>query len=293
MRSLFRSLFKTVLFALLLFTGSITSQVNNWIEVENIIGKTGKISGDVLRITFPRTDLDVTVDGNKIDPAMALTAWVAIDAMENEALLLCNLVLKEEEVDDVVDAVVKNDLQINAMHNHLIGESPRLIYVSIGGTGTPVELAQKIKSVIEETNIPVESDSIGSASEKVDWSDIQSGFGINGDSNGFVLKLTIPRQETITMNGNELPFALGVATNLNFQRFGEKIISTGVFVLTADEINPVIKALTESGIKITSVNSLLVTETPHMYFMHYWAYDFPENVLDGLKTALDLTNSNY
>jgi len=270
---------------------TLHAQTNNWNDVEKIIGKSGKVIGDVFRVTFPRTDLDVTVDGNKIDPALALTAWVAIDAIGNVALLMGNLVLVESEVEDVIESMVKNGLQINAMHNQLLGEFPRLVYMSIGGTGTPEELAHKIKSVLSDTNIPVESDSIREATEGVNWADIESDIGLRGETIGEVLQFTLPRLGSITMNGNELPFTLGLATSMRFQRFAEKVVSTGVFVLTADEINPVIKALTENGIRVTSVNSQLATENPHLFFVHYWAYDYPHYVVYGLRTALGLTKS--
>ncbi len=126
---------------------SMFGQYNNWKDVDSIIGKNGKVTGDVYRITFARTDLDVNVDGNTIDPAMALTSWVAIDAVGDNALLLGNLVLVEDEVESVIESAVKNGLQINALHNHLLGEIPRIVYISIGGTGLPFELAQKVKSV--------------------------------------------------------------------------------------------------------------------------------------------------
>jgi hypothetical protein len=231
------------------------------------------------------------VDGNKIDPALALTAWVAIDAIGNEALLMGNLVLVESEVEDVIESITKNGLQINAMHNQLLGEFPRLVYMSIGGTGTPIELAHKIKSVLGDTNIPVESDSIREATEGVNWADIESDIGLRGETIGEVLQFTLPRLGSVTMNGIELPFTLGLATSMRFQRFAEKVVSTGVFVLTADEINPVIKALTENSIRVTSVNSQLATEDPHLFFVHYWAFDYPNNVVYGLRTALDLTKS--
>jgi hypothetical protein len=268
------------------------SQTKGWEDVEKIIGKTGKLQGDVFKVTFPRSDLNVKVDGVKIEPALALTGWIAFKKMGSDAMLMGDLVLLEAEVGPAMKKAVESGLEITALHNHVLKETPQVMYMHVGGMGSPAELAQKIKAVINRTKIPLNQPKPNqTVQSKTDWSGVQSIMGTKGQMAGGILQISVPRADKITEGGNEIPAAMGMATSINFQTAKGKAVTTGDFVLTADEVNPVIKALVQHNIAVTAVHNHMLTDNPRIFFLHFWGNDTPENLAKGLKDAVSKTKS--
>lgn len=268
--------------------------------IEKAIGKAGELKDDVYKISFPRSDLNVTVRGVKVKPGLALGSWVAFKGAGPEAIVTGDLVLAEDEAASVFDKLRKGGIDLTALHNHLVGETPRVMFLHIAGKGDAARLASLIKNALSLTQTPLgespQKTGEGSAktqAEEVGFNaeQIQQALGQKGTVKGGVLHVSVPRPETITMEGDTLPPSMGMATALNFQQAGDgKVAATGDFVMRRDEVNPVTKALAEHAIMVTALHNHLVHGSPELYFMHFWANDTAENVAKGLRAGLDAMN---
>lgn len=259
--------------------------------LNNVFGKKGTATGNVYKISFPRSDLKVKVGNFTVAPGLALGTWVGIMQMENHAMMMGDLVLSDAEVPKVINKLMEENLEVTAIHNHLINETPAVKYIHYHGEGNATELAQKIKAVLEVTSTPLTASATKNQQQTPDWSKITAILGTSGKPNGMLLQYSFARNENLTESGMEMPPSMGMATSINFQMDGDKAAITGDFVLLADEVNPVVKALTENGITPTAVHSHMLKDEPRLFMMHFWAVDNPEKLARGLKAALDKTNS--
>ncbi len=271
---------------------SLTSliQAQGWTSVEKIFGKPGTIQNDVFKITFPRSDLKVQIASVAVEPGLALTSWVAFKGMHDGAMIMGDLVLLEPEVGPVVKKLTAQEIEITAIHNHLLGESPSIKYLHFSGHGDAAKLASAMLDVLKSTATPLAPPATQS-SAAIDWGNVESIIGLTGQHKGNLLQFGIPRKEAIVEGGMEIPPFMGMATAINLQRVGENAATTGDFVLIADEVNPVIRALTEHGITVTALHNHMLNESPRLFFMHFWGFDKPETLARGLRAALDKTNS--
>jgi hypothetical protein len=267
-------------------------------EIEQIFNRKGSVNDNVFKITFPRTDLEVTVGETTIEPSFALTSWLAFKPVENHAMMMGDLVLLDKEVAPVTEILVSKGINVTALHNHLINESPSVMYLHVSGHGNPTELAKSIKNALSITKTPLSNHETLVSNKELDWSKVESILGVKGKSSGTVLHLSIPRVETIwekSMDdeGVTIPPAMGVATAINFQKTENKVSTTGDFVLLSHEVNPVIQTLTKHGITVTAIHNHMLDETPRLFFLHFWGEDQPEKLARGLKEALKHTNSKW
>lgn len=266
----------------------------NTAAIDQALGLTGQMQGDVYRVGIPRTDLSVTVHGIAIKPGLALGGWAGFRHAGNGAVVHGDLVLTEPEINPVISKLQEGGLQITALHNHVLEETPSLMYIHYWGEGAEATLARALRAALQVTKTPLTSapaPAPGAAQPDpgFDADAIQKTLGKTGTVRGGVLAISVPRPEKITMMGVELPPAMGMATALNFQSAGNgKVAATGDFVMIDDEVNPVAKALRAHGIAITSLHSHMIHGTPVLYFMHFWAEDTAPNVAAGLKAAVDL-----
>jgi len=279
-----------LLFLAALFVTNSFAQIDST-ALNNIFGRKGTVTGNVYKISFPRSDLKVKVGDFAVAPGLALVTWVGIIKMDNQAMMMGDLVLLDTEVPKVINKLMEENLEVTAIHNHLINETPAIKYVHYHGEGTATELAQKIKAVIQVTATPLAASSTQSQTQTPDWSKVTAILGTTGKQNGMLLSYSFPRNEKTMESGMEMPPSMGMATSINFQMNGGKAAITGDFVLLADEVNPVVKALTENGIMPTAIHSHMLRDEPRLFMMHFWAIDNPEKLAKGLKAALDRTNS--
>jgi len=269
----------------------------DWAQVDRAMGKTGALQpGDVHRYAFPRTDLDVTVDGVTITPALALGGWVAFKATgDNEAMAMGDIVLRDDEVGPVMLKLREGGVEQTALHNHLLRESPAIMYMHIRAHGDPTHIASVIHAALALTKTPFAAPSTpatASGPAPFDTAAIAAALGHAGKLNGIVYQVGVPRAEAIREDGMTVPPAMGVATGINIQAIANgKAVTTGDFVLTAAEVNPVIQALTENGIAVTAVHSHMLGEEPRLFFMHFWGSADAVTLARGLRAALDKTNS--
>ena len=275
----------------ILFVGVASAQLDST-ALNNIFGKKGMVQGGVYKIVYPRSDLKVKVGNFSVAPGLALTSWIGFMKMDNNAMMMGDLVLLDTEEPKVVAKLVEEGLDITAIHNHLINETPNLKYIHFAGTGDAITLAGKIKVVLSVTGTPLTPPQPQKTVKGPDWSKVEAILGTTGKHNGVLLQYGFARKEKLTEDGMEMPPAIGMATGINFQMDGNRAAITGDFVLLADEVNPVIKALTENGITVTAVHNHMLHDEPRLFMMHFWSVGEPGKLATGLKAALEKTNSN-
>ena len=274
---------------------SLPAQTPSWQEVEAALGRKGAPqAGDVMRFSFPRRDLRVTVEGVQIRPALALGSWAAFKRVGGgHTMVMGDLVLLESEVNDVISELQKGGVEQTALHNHVLMESPGTMYLHISGHGDEQKIAATIRAALGRTATPMDTAASGPAPAiDIDTAAIARILGHAGRANGGVYGVNVPRAETIREGNNVIPASMGLATVINFQPTGGgRAAITGDFVMTAAEVNQVIRALRANDIRITALHSHMLTETPRLFFMHFWANDDALKLARGLRAALNTTNS--
>src|SRR5450755_4823367 len=278
------------------FTTAATSQEIDWQKVDDAFGRKPAISDDVHRYGFPRTDLTVTLDGVAIKPALALGGWIAFKPAHGGAMVMGDLVLLETEINPVMLKLIEGGLEITTVHNHLLRASPATFYMHVGGHGDPAKMAAVIRDALAVSKTPMTMPAPASPPLAVDLdtAQIDQIMGAKGQANGGVYQFNVPRRDAVTMDGMAItpPAPLGVAIGINFQPTGGgKAAITGDFVLTNDEVNPVIRALRANDIDVTALHSHMLDEQPRLFFMHFWAVDDATKLARGLRAALDKTAS--
>jgi hypothetical protein len=285
---------KRAFLLLVLTLSAVTSaygQGPGWDGVEKALAQKGKAQGDMLKLTFPRSDLNVKMGEVQVEPGLALTSWIGFKKMGKAAMMMGDLVLLESEVAPVTAKLVAQGLKVTGIHNHLIGSTPAVIYLHFGGAGDAGKLAQAMRSVLAVTNTPLQPAApAAETAAKPDWSKVEKILGKSGQKKGDLLQMSFNRKGKIIEQGMEVPPYLGVASPINLQMVGGKAAATGDFVLIGSEVNPVIKALVEHGIAVTAVHNHMLFESPRLFFLHFWGYDQPEKLAVGLKAALDKVN---
>ncbi len=266
----------------------------DWPAVDQAMGKAGAMQpGDVYKFSLPRTDLQVTARGVQVQPALALGSWVAFKPMRDQAMVMGDLVLTEDEVSPVMLALQQGGVEQTALHNHPLGESPRVLYMHVEGHGDPVRLAETIHGALALSGTPFTTPSAAAApASDLDTAQLESILGYKGNAAGSVYQFSIPRAEQVTDSGMEVPPAMGTAIGINFQPTGGgRAAITGDFVLLESEVNPVLRALRENGIEVTALHSHMLGEQPRLFFMHFWANGDALALARGLRAALDQTNT--
>jgi uncharacterized protein DUF1259 len=274
------------------FMSVALAQPMDWQGVEMALGRKGTVQEDMLKATFPRSDLKVTVAEVPVGPGLALTSWIGFKGTEKHAMMMGDLVLLEKEVSPVMAQLVAKGIEVTALHNHILNESPTVMYLHFSGSGDPRKLAEAMRSALSQTGTPIEAQQPATTqTPAIDWTRVETIFAQTGQKKGNLLQLSFPRKETIEEHGMVVPPFMGMATGINLQAVGNKAATSGDFVLMADEVNPVVKALTSHNIAVTAIHSHMLHETPRLFFLHFWGYDEPEKLASGLKAALDKTNS--
>jgi Domain of Unknown Function (DUF1259) len=269
-----------------------TQTPSDWKTVDRILGRSGSMQGETYRVGFPRSDLHVTVGAVTVQPALALGSWAAFKQTgDSNAMLTGDLVLLESEVGPVMDALEAGGVEPTAVHNHLKGESPHILYMHIGGRGSLTQLATAVHNALGRTKTPATGTPAKAPVQTVDTAQIAQIIGAHGKVNGGVYQLSFPRATPVMMDSMEVPPAMGVATAINFQRTGRTTAATtGDFVLIASEVAPVAKALRANGIEVTALHSHMLDETPRLFFMHFWGTGDATKLARGLRAALDAVN---
>jgi hypothetical protein len=281
---------RSVLWTLVAFVLVAAAPKKDWKDVEAALGRAGAVQPDgAYKVSFPRGDLSVTADGVAIKPALALGSWAAFNESGAHAMTMGDLVLLESEVNPVITELQKAGIEATAIHNHLIGESPRVMYVHFNGHGDATALARTLHSALGLTKTPMGPPTAPAAAQlDLPTADLDRIIGHPGKANGGAYQFAIPRAEKITEHGMTIPASMGLATAINFQPTGNgRAAISGDFVMIASEVNPVIRALQTGGIAVTALHSHMLEEQPRLFFMHFWANDDANKLATALRSALD------
>lgn len=208
-------------------------------------------------------------------------------------MVMGDLVLTEDEINPVISQLQQGGIQQTALHNHLLFETPRVMYLHIGGQGDPVQLARAIHAALLLTKTPLSTPAPGQPGPiDLDTKQLDAILGYHGKANNGVYQYSIPRAETITEEGVTIPPAMGVATVINFQPTGGRNAAiTGDFVLLAKEVPLVLRTLRKQGIDVTALHSHMLYDSPHLLYLHFWANANALKLARGLRATLDQTNS--
>jgi hypothetical protein len=268
----------------------------DWKAVEQALGKPGQLqAGDVFRVGMPRTDLTVTVKGVPVKAGFALGSYAAFKQMGDRAMVMGDLVLLDQEVPSVMSGLLASGLEVTAVHNHLNEISPHVMYMHYEGHGEAVQLAAALHHALSASGTPLGGSAppAPAGGPTLDTKQIEQALGRSGrDIGAGVFQVSVPRAEAITEMGISLLPAMGVTTVMNFQPTADgKAAITGDFVLIDKEVNPVARALRQHDIDVTALHNHGLRDTPRLFYMHFWATDDPVKLAQGLKAALDQTNS--
>lgn len=264
--------------------------------IERIIGIKGKSNNGEYKITIPQNDLDVTVDGFKIIPAMGLSTWVAFAPTKNGVMLMGDIVVTETDLAPVQQEMIRQGLTSTAIHNHFIRNHPNIVYMHIGGSGNTTMMAQKAKAVLDKVNATRGGDpskgtaSNGNVENTMDTKKLDAIIGYKAEMNKGVYKYTIGRPDVkLTEHGAPVSTFLGFNTWAAFQGTEDKAAVAGDFTMLENEVEPVLKALIENGIEVVALHNHMVHEQPRVFFLHYWGVGNAEKLARGLRAALDQT----
>jgi hypothetical protein len=296
------SMFRTLAFRTLAACGAMLSMVAaadaqsvDWAKVDGIFGRAGAVGGAVHRYGFPRTDLQVTLDGVTIRPTLALGGWVAFQPMGNAVMAMGDLVLLQSEVNPVMAKLLEGGVEVTAIHNHLLRAEPLTFYMHVGGHGDPVKMAEVIRDALAVSKTPLTPSAPPAQPPAIDLdtAKIDQIIGARGANNGGVYAVNVPRRDPIIEQGMSVGAPImGGATAINFQPTGSgKAAITGDFVLVGSEVGDVTRVLRANGIEVTAIHNHMLTEEPRIFFMHFWANDDAVKLATALRAALDKTAS--
>jgi hypothetical protein len=268
---------------------------SDWTAVDQAMGRKGADQpGGVHKYSFPRSDLHITVDGTPIKPALALGGWIAFQQMGGSVMFMGDLVLTDTEISPVMKRLIDDGVEISAIHNHLLRTSSPVWYMHVGGSGDPVKFGKTLNAALALSQTPMVAPPPPASPPAIDLDTaaLEKTLGAKGKTNGGVYQFSVPRAEAITERGMTVAPAMGTAMAINFQPTGGgKAAITGDLVLLGSEVNPVLKELRSHGIEVTALHSHMIDDSPHVFFMHFWANDDAQRLAQGMRAALDKTNA--
>lgn len=265
----------------------------SWAAVDQALGRPGATQPDgVRRYGFPRSDLNVQLDGVAIKPALALGSWLAFEPMGGSATVMGDLVLTPDEVNPVMSGLLQGGIEVTAIHNHLLRSLPQTVYMHVHGHGDPAKLAAALHAALALSHTPLQPPATAApAAIELDTTAIDRIIGKQGKATGGVYQFTVPRREKIIDDGMDVPATMGTGISINFQpASGGKAAVTGDFVLVASEVAPVMRILRSNGVEVTALHSHMIGEEPKLYFMHFWGVADASRLARAMRSALDLTN---
>ncbi|MGE5608416.1 MAG: DUF1259 domain-containing protein [Bacillota bacterium] len=261
-------------------------------RIEQLTGLKGKMDAkeNVFKVSLPRADIHATTAGLKMTPPMGLTAWAAFTNVGGHTMIMGDMVMLEDQVNPVMSVALDNGLEVTALHNHFFWDSPKVMFMHIGGMGDEATLASAVGKVfakIKETSggkgeVPVAA--LDPAQTSLDPRKIEAILGKSETANG-VCKVTIGR--TTKMAGHEMGNAMGVNTWAAFVGSDDKAVVDGDFAMYENEVQNVLKALRHANINIVAIHNHMTGENPRVIFLHFWGVGSTEDLAKGIKAALD------
>jgi Domain of Unknown Function (DUF1259) len=263
------------------------------IKIEKLTDVKGKLDAaeNVFKVSVPRTGLAVTVAGVKMTPQMGLTSWAAFKPAGNQVMVMGDLVLQEDQVNPVLSIALDNGIEVTALHNHFLWDTPKVMFMHIGGMGDPDKLATGVGKIFLEikntsggkTHVPHTPFAANKTS--LDPKAIETIIGVPVEKAGEVYKVTIGR--STMMAGHDAGKAMGVNTWAAFAGSDKKAVVDGDFAMLESELQGVLKALRSVGIFITAIHHHMIGESPKIILLHYWGTGSVSDLAKAVKTALD------
>jgi hypothetical protein len=270
--------------------------------IEDITGVAGTVNAEerVFKITYPRTDVPVTIDGWKMKPFMGLTSWAAFrKGVEKESIVMGDLVLFEDEVNPVMSVVFENGLSVTALHNHFFYDQPRVYFMHIGGEGSVEALSQGVRKTQDRIKIlrmanPIPAKGFPGQpipdTNTIDGKEIEQTLGYPGQSNNGMFKVVIGRRTTMPC-GCDATKEMGVNTWAAFAGSNENAFVDGDFAVLESELQPVLRSLRATDINVVAIHNHMTDEKPRILFIHYWGKGPVSQLAKSLKEALEKTAS--
>ena len=262
-------------------------------KIEQLTGAKGSLNAKegVFKVSFPRTDLQVTAAGVTLTPPMGLTAWAAFTKVGSHTAVMGDMVLTEDQVNPAMSAALDNGLTVTALHNHFFWEQPRIMFMHIGGMGEEEKLAAAVGKVFAAMKQPgpVPEARIDPKSSTLDPAKIETALGRKGELSNGVYKVVVGRETK--MAGHAMGNAMGVNTWAAFAGSDEKAVVDGDFAMLESELQNVLKALRHAGINVVAIHQHMTGENPRVMFLHYWGVGPAADLARGLAAALDQTRS--
>jgi len=276
-------------FAIFLLSISVLAQTDStWDAVPKLLGRPGKLTDGIYKVSFPRTDLHVTISDTTVAPAAGLGSWMAFrKSDESNFVADGDLVLLAAEVNPAISALQSGGMEVTAVHNHLIGEVPQVMYIHFFGRAGLEKLATTLRSALDKTKTPIAPPPPAAPQPLPEKKEIEAIIGKAGTENGSVLAFSFARPHSIVMHHETLTPAMGMATAINFQPSPKGVAATGDFVLRENEVKSVLETLRKNNVLITAVHNHLYDDEPRMVFVHFWAEGKAAEVATALKHALD------
>ncbi len=247
----------------------------------------------VLKASFPRNDIPLKIQGYSIDPFMGLTTWVAFQSGEKpgvEAMIMGDIVLLEHEVPSAMDAALKNEIHITALHNHFFYDEPKIYFMHISGEGATEELSIHIKNMLDAIKNAKKITPQLSAENNINGSIIEKILGVQGQAKNGMFKIIIGRT-THAECGCAVGKNMGINTWAAFGGTQDNAIVDGDFVVLENELQSVLKALRTANIAIVAIHNHMIQENPRLIFLHFWGNGKLIDLAQHLKNALNQTST--
>jgi hypothetical protein len=269
--------------------GSSIAWGTDFSDVEKILGVPGQMQEGLILFSFPRSDIKVTIDGESVPTGFGFGSWTAWKDMGKDSMVMGDLVLLEKEINPVISALAEADISVTALHNHFIGEIPRIMYMHVYGMGEKAVLARGIRTALDKTGTPKPASAVTPTTQpslQMDTKRLQEIIGQTGKEGGGVLKITLGC-EGVKMGGTEITSSMGLNTWVAFVGTSERAHVAGDVAMTASEVNKVIRALRKGGIDIAAVHNHMLDEQPRIFFLHYWGTGPAEQLAQTVREAFD------
>ena len=262
-------------------------------KIEELTGVKGKLDEKegAFKVSVPRSDLSVTAAGVRLTPPMGLTSWAAFKRAGAHTMVMGDTVLLEDQVNPVMSVALENGLEVTALHNHFFWDTPKVMFMHIGGMGDESQLAAAVGKVfakIKDTSGgkgEVPTADIDPAKTSLTAEKIEAVLGTKGDLKDGVYKVVIGR--TAKMHETEIGNTMGVNTWAAFAGSDDKAVVDGDFAMLETELQGVLKALRGAGINVVAIHQHMTGESPRVMFLHYWGVGSTQGLAKGLKAALD------
>jgi hypothetical protein len=272
-----------------------TTTAEDWTAVGQVFGRQGEFKDGLYSLTFPRSDLMVGVGEVTLQPALSTTTAVTFYGTPDQAGVMADLVLTEDERQAVLSELAAGGINITAVHEHLPAHSPTVWWHHIEAMGDAAKIAATLKDALAASGTPLPSSSPPTSPETslegLDPAALDESMGRSGTAAGGVYKYAIPRKETITMDSMTVPPSQA-QTVVGFQPVGGgRAAVNGDIVMTAEEVQPVLTALRDGGLDVVALHNHMLNETPRLFYVHFWAVDDATSLATALRSTIDQTNA--